>query len=115
MAEETVSLKEHFEKILAEKDKAFIAIQAAQHEATQILEANSQLWRASANEWRQAMDNKDKLLATKADLIPINNTLSELKTFKDQSQGKASTTSVYIGYAIALISIVFTLLNYLGK
>jgi len=63
-----VDLKEHFERILEEKDialkgllhekdKALEAALKASEKAIAVAEANSEKWRANANEWRGAMDD----------------------------------------------------------
>ena len=111
MAEETVSLKEHFEKILIEKDKAISAALASSKEAVAKAEENTKEWKQSANEWRGTMNDKDKLLATKADLVPINDLLIDLKKFRDNQEGKASQTSVLIFGAISVISLIIAIIR----
>ena len=65
---ETVSLKEYFEKILVEKDRALNAALAAAKEAVQIAETNAEKWRNQANEWRGAMNDREKKFITRGEL-----------------------------------------------
>lgn len=81
MAKESVSLKEHFEKILAEKDKAINIALAAAKEAVAVAEANAQKWRESANEWRGAMTDREKTFMPR----------SEFLTYKENAEKAIST------------------------
>jgi len=65
---ETVTLKEHFEKILAEKDKAINIALAAAKEAVLVAETNAEKWRSNANEWRAAMNDREKKFITRTEL-----------------------------------------------
>lgn len=65
---ETVTLKEHFEKILEEKDRALSAALLAAKEAVQIAERNAERWRDQANEWRGAMTDREKNFVTRREL-----------------------------------------------
>lgn len=65
---ETVSLKEHIEKILDEKDKAINIALAAAKEAVGVAENNAEKWRANANEWRGAMSDREKNFVTRKEL-----------------------------------------------
>jgi hypothetical protein len=56
---DSVSLKEHFEKILAEKDRAINTALAAAKEAVGVAEKNAEKWRDNANEWRGAMTDRE--------------------------------------------------------
>lgn len=65
---ETVSLKEYFERILAEKDKAITAALAAAKEAVGVAEKNAEKWRDQANEWRGAMTDREKKFITRGEV-----------------------------------------------
>lgn len=66
--ENTVPLKEYFEKILAEKDKALNAALASAKEAVTIAETNAEKWRNQANEWRGAMSDREKNFVTRREV-----------------------------------------------
>lgn len=51
------TLKEHFEKILVEKDKAI-----------NIALANADKWMSAANEWRAAMNDREKNFITRREV-----------------------------------------------
>ncbi len=63
--EQTISLKEYFEKVLAEKDKAINIALAAAKEAVGVAEKNAEKWRENANEWRGAMSDREKNFITR--------------------------------------------------
>lgn len=62
------TLKEYFEKILTEKDKAINIALAAAKEAVQVAEANAEKWRNQANEWRGAMSDREKNFITRREV-----------------------------------------------
>ena len=47
------------------KEKAVAAALAAAQKAVEVAERNAEKWRDNANEWRQAMDDKDRNFVTK--------------------------------------------------
>lgn len=65
---ETVPLKEYFEKILEEKDKAINIALAAAKEAVGVAEKNAEKWRDQANEWRGAMNDREKKFITRGEV-----------------------------------------------
>lgn len=66
--QETIPLKEYFEKILEEKDKAINIALAAAKEAVGVAETNAEKWRSNANEWRGAMNDREKSFVTRKEL-----------------------------------------------
>lgn len=60
-----VSLKEHLEAILTEKDKAVSIALAAQEKAAEVNKDEVQRWRNSANEWRGAMSDRERDFLTR--------------------------------------------------
>ena len=64
----TISLKEYFERILVEKDKAISAALASAKEAVSIAENNAEKWRNQANEWRGAMSDREKNFVTRREV-----------------------------------------------
>jgi len=57
---EIVSLREHFERLLDESEKRALMRYEAQERALKIAEEHAAHWRASANEWRAAMTDRDR-------------------------------------------------------
>lgn len=71
MSELTVPLKDHFEAILAEKDKAISAALAAQEKAAIVNKDEVQRWRDSANEWRGAMSDRERDFLTRKEFYTM--------------------------------------------
>lgn len=62
------TLKEHFEKVLVERDKAISAALLSAEKAVQVAEANAEKWRQNANEWRGAMGDREKNFITRREV-----------------------------------------------
>lgn len=62
---DTVDLKEHFQAILVEKDKAIKIALSAQEKAAEVNKDEVQRWRDSANEWRGAMNDRERDFLTR--------------------------------------------------
>lgn len=80
------TLKEHFEKVLAERDKAITSALQAAEKAVAVAEANAEKWRNQANEWRGAMTDREKNFITRREVwiavvALIGFVLSALKLF----------------------------------
>ena len=92
MTEEIVSLKEYFEKILVEKDKAINIALAAAKEAVQIAEANAEKWRSNANEWRGAMTDREKTFMPRSEFLTYKENMEKAlyveKERSDKVEGK---------------------------
>lgn len=104
------TLKEHFMSLLAEKDKALGIALAAAKEAVTVAEANTQAWKASANEWRGAMTDREKNFATKAELAAYKEStekaLNVEKERGDIGQGRGmgvTSAREMVGWIMALI------------
>lgn len=112
------TLKEHFEKILTEKDKAINIALAAAKEAVTVAEKNAEKWRDNANEWRGAMMDREKNFATKAEVMSLKeNVEKSLKIEKEradinQGQGVGLHTGwVLLVGVVALISTVIAIIS----
>src|SRR6185436_1476993 len=74
------------------KEKAISAALAAAEKAVQVAEVNSEKWRANANEWRLAMDDREALFVKKETfegmLAGFTKDIRELKERMDVSQGR---------------------------
>lgn len=66
-----LALKEHFEKILEEKDRAINTALTAAKEAVIVAENNAEKWRNQANEWRSAMNDRERTFVTRRELWAI--------------------------------------------
>ena len=109
MDNETVTLKEYFEKLLSERDRAIQIELKAAKEAVKIAEDNAQKWREQANEWRSAMNDKDRLLMQRSEFVTYagtnDKTIEEMKTRLDNMQGSSTGIQKFIGWIIAAIAI----------
>jgi hypothetical protein len=124
------TLKEHFEKILAEKDKALVAALvsakeavtvalSSAKEAVAVAEKNAEKWRDSANEWRSAMNDKDKLLMTRSEFVSYKEAtekaLQAEKSRGDRGEGKSEGYAKFIGWIIAGITIIGFILTQMNN
>jgi hypothetical protein len=113
-----VTLKEHFEKILSEKDKAINIALAAAKEAVLVAETNSEKWRSNANEWRGAMTDREKTFATKAELQAYKeNTEKALAVEKERAdigQGRSGGLNAGWVYLLGFFSLISMLLGIYG-
>lgn len=66
-----IPLKEYFEAIQAEKDKALSAALASAEKAVLKKEEEVERWRANANEWRGAMSDRERDFLTRRELYAI--------------------------------------------
>src|SRR5688500_7588330 len=114
------TLKEHYDTILSEKDKAInaaltsakeavtVALSSAK-EAVAVAEKNAEKWRENANEWRSAMNDKDRLLLSRSEFL-VYKEATELalgiqKERGDKGEGKSMGVAQLIGYILAAIAI----------
>jgi hypothetical protein len=109
---ESVSLKEHIEKILAEKDKAVNIALAAAKEAVQVAEVNAEKWRANANEWRSAMTDRERTFLARGEFeaykTAVEKALAVEKERGDKDDGKH--TGVNQGWLMASGIVAFAIL-----
>ena len=113
------TLKEHFEKILEEKDKAINIALAAAKEAVGVAEKNAEKWRDSANEWRGAMNDREKMFMGKAEFDAYKEaTEKALKTEKeraDKGEGKSMGIGQVIGWILAAIAVIGFIIEHFTK
>ena len=68
------------------------------------------------NEFRQSLKDQNATFVTKSDHAILHDRLADdirlLRESKATLEGKASMTSVYIAYAIALVSFLLTILKF---
>lgn len=68
---DNITLREHFEKILDEKDKAIKIALDAQEKAAVVNKDEVQRWRDSANEWRGAMNDRERDFLTRKEFYTM--------------------------------------------
>lgn len=93
---ETVTLKEYFERILEEKDKAInIALAAAKESVIKAENAAERRFEL-LNELRQGV-------ATKEQLEALDKVVDDLKTSRDSTEGKRTIIMVLVSMFISVI------------
>jgi hypothetical protein len=116
---EVVSLKEHFEKILSEKDKAINIALAAAKEAVAVAETNAEKWRSNANEWRGAMSDREKTFVMKTEFEAYKEATEKAmvieKARADKLEGKKAGIVDFLGWIIAAIAIIGFIIDRLIK
>lgn len=127
---EQISVKEYFEKILSEKDKyyervftekdkALNAALSTAKEAVAVAERNAEKWRDNANEWRGAMNDKDKNLMQKSEFYTFKDgyekQMDELKARDDKGLGKKEGVTQLIGYILFVIALIAFLIERFSK
>jgi hypothetical protein len=102
MTKENVSLRDHFESRLTSLEKA---TEVAKKEMDRRLD--------SMNEFREQLRKQEGTFLTKENYEPRHEALAqqikELQLDRARVEGKASITSVYISYALSIISILLAL------
>lgn len=92
-------------------DKALVAAEKAVDKA----ESNNQLWRAASNEWRDAMDDRErKFLSVEAyDAAhrAVAADIADLKKSRDQAVGRQAATTALIGAVFAIITVALRFIN----
>lgn len=106
---ETVTIKEYFEKVLSEKDKAINIALAAAKEAVGVAEKNAEKWRSASNEWRAAMNDRERTFVSRTEFNAykegVENALKVEKERSDKNEGKGTGVQQFIGWIIAAIAI----------
>jgi hypothetical protein len=91
---EVVSLREYFERIMSEKDKALDAALTAAKEAVNVAETATERWMQNTNEWRGALSDRDLRFLTIAEFTSYReSTQRVLKEFADFKEARSGTLS----------------------
>ena len=113
------TLKEHFERILVEKDKALNAALASSKEQVSVAEKNAEKWRDNANEWRAAMTDREKTFMRISEFNIYKDSaekaLQAEKGRGDKSEGKQSGINQFVGWLVAAAAISGFLLEHFKK
>lgn len=84
-------------------------------EATTLAKNEVDIRLAGMNEFRQALKDSNATFMTKAEFSIYHDKLSEdvksLRESRASTEGKATMTSVYISYAIALIALTISIIR----
>lgn len=98
------TLKEHIDQRFNDNDKAVhAALQSAEKAATNLASELKQ-YKAESNEWRGAMNDKDKLLTRTTETERIEADVKKLQLWEAQLSGMATQADVNKAYMIAVIS-----------
>jgi hypothetical protein len=118
VSDETVSLREYVDAMFAEREKAVEAALAAQEKAVTAAlessdkaidkaEANAEKWRASANEWRGAMSDRDRELPSRREvdtaLMGVSDRTRVLERQVARAYGVAAGAVALAGVAVAIV------------
>ena len=90
---------------LVAQEKAVSAALAAAEKAVSVAEINAEKWRANANEWRGAMDDREEKMVLKDQLNPtiagLQKEVNELKASVSTSAGKSAGIEKAWGWLVA--------------
>lgn len=110
-----IPLREYFEAILDERDKALkIALEAAK-EAVNKAEINAEKWRDNANEWRGAMNDRELTFTRKDEFDTyrqgVNKSLDEMKSQLQIIAGRREGSKDSWGYVVGVVGLIATLIG----
>jgi hypothetical protein len=110
-------LKAHFDALRVADTQAVQAALAAAEKAVIVAEVNAKQWRDSANEWRMAMDDRERRFAQKDQVdIATNNLqaqIDDLKKSRDTTGGGNAAAQRYVTAALsalAAVGVIITLI-----
>lgn len=112
--EALAALDKRIQQQFSDSDKAIKAAMAAAEKAGEKAELNSEKWRANANEWRQAMNDREKSFAPIAQLRALEKTqtemearlmqqISNLRESRSSSEGAIKSTDKTIAYTFGFV------------
>jgi hypothetical protein len=122
------TLKQHFDQRLMDQDKAVQAALAAAEKAVAAALAaaekareqaseEAKAWRASANEWRGSMMDREIRFASReemtAELKAVRAQLESLKESRDVGVGRSAVLATVVSVAIGLLMLFAS--KYLGR
>lgn len=128
-----VSLKEHLESLIGESDRRYSqrfdaqekavreALLAAER-AVQVAEANAEKWRMNSNEWRGAMNDRERNLMPRIEaeraIAANSEKIDALATRLDRTEGRSGGLHsgwLWILGGVGLISTVINIFMMLSK
>lgn len=105
---DTVTLKEHIEKILEEKDKALAAALIAVKEENRKTEIAAEKRFELLNELRSGVATKDEVRA-------LEKVVEDLKSNKDKVEGRGAGMEKLYGWIVAAVLLAITIYNTIKK
>jgi len=105
MAWDVASLKDYFEAILAEKDKALQAALVAVKEESRKTEVSAEKRFDLLNELRQGVATKEQLTALEKEIAALTERLT-------RGEGQKQGSEVTVGKIIAIVGISITVLGF---
>lgn len=97
------------------QEKAMGAALAAADKATAIQESNAEKWRASANEWRGAMSDRDRELPSRrevdAAVTALDGRLRLLEDLAKAAQGRNEGIGLSTGVMVGAITLAATVIG----
>jgi len=105
----------HFTSLMEEHEKAVKAALAAAETAVNKAEYNSEKWRDSANEWRQAMDDREVKFLPRTEYTGAHQALIErigaLENRVTKNEGTGQGLKQGWGFLVAAAGLVLVLLG----
>lgn len=98
------------QKALESQEKAVNAALASSEKAVDKAEKTAEKWRENANEWREAMNDRESSFARKADGERNAEDIKKLQLSEATLAGKASQNSVIFLAALAIASLIVSLI-----
>jgi hypothetical protein len=120
------TLKEHYDQrftaqnqavnaALTAQKEAVAAALAASEKAVAVAEANAEKWRASANEWRGAMNDRERILMPRSEaeksLAANAEKVDALATRIDRTEGRSGGLNAGWGYLVAAAGLVLVMIT----
>ena len=113
------TIKEYFEKILTEKDKAIGIALASAKEAVGVAEKNAEKWRDNANEWRDAMNDREKKFLSREEFVLFKDSSQKAlvveKERADKDEGKGKGLNAFWGYLVGVIGVIIAILSIIDR
>lgn len=103
----------YLERVLAERDHRYLAKFASAQTAVDKAERELEGWKHATNEWRGAMQDKDKLLMSRQEITSeINSTRTEISTMRTSISALRNLSLSAILVACAVITVVLLLVQH---
>jgi hypothetical protein len=125
-----IPIRDYVDMLFAEKEKALQAALLAQEKAVNAAllssdkaidkaEANAEKWRASANEWRGAMSDRDRELPSRREVDAATEALAErlrlaevrLENFQSTEQGRRAGVDLSAGVVVGVITVAVIVIS----
>lgn len=115
MEEEKVSLRDHLEVLLNERNKRFDEAIREITRAADKLEINNEKWRANANEWRAAMNDRERLFMPRNEATiqfeALSKQLLAIQARQDQDMGRSGGLHAGWAYLVGAVGAVAAIIT----